>query len=162
MAIDRNQKAREEFASKQLTHQRRQFQQAFASGAVFVTDRFGNRIEPGDVVVYLPPAAGLVAQIGAVTPVLDPGAQPGFVRVTMVTEIPLTYRGGTVAGDMLVMRKQAQIKQEMQDAGAAAPDAAPPETEEPPPVTAPTDVSDDAAAPAAEEPSVDEPRVTLE
>lgn len=159
MAIDRNQRARDDFA---LAAERRKFQQAFAAGAVFVTDRFGNRIEPGDVLVYLPPSSGIVCQVGALTPVLDPGAQPGFVRLTLVTEIPLTYRGGTIASDMLVMRKQAQIKQEMQDAGAAAPDAAPPETEEPPPVTAPTDVSDDAAAPAAEEPSVDEPRVTLE
>ena len=160
--MDRNEKARHDF---QLATERRRFQQAFAAGVVFVTDRFGNRIEPGDVAVYLPPAAGIVVQVGAVTPVLDPGVQPGFVRLTLVTEIPLTYRSGTVASDLLIMRKQAQIQAELQGqqaAAASSPDGPVPAVEDghanPDAIAQAEETSPAAAASehASEEPHVDD------
>lgn len=85
MAIDRNQKSRDEFAA---ARQRKQFVDAVNTGQASLHDRFGKRITAGATVLYLPPPTGLMYQVADVQPVLDPGAPAGLLRLTLVMTAP--------------------------------------------------------------------------
>jgi hypothetical protein len=101
MAHDRNAKAREEFKQ---ARERKQFLDAFNSGAVRVVDIFGNPILPGALVYWEPPHQVLVHEVIAVNPVLDPNMPPG-VRIVLAQQVPLTYQVMQARDLVIVGRK---------------------------------------------------------
>jgi hypothetical protein len=107
--IDRNQKAKDEFASAQRRKQMKDFAEAARAGHVGVGDRFGNRLEPKQLVVWIAPPHGMIYEIVSVDPVLDPNAPPGLMRVTLTMTAPVTYRAGQNAVDITVVGRQEEL-----------------------------------------------------
>ena len=104
MAQDRNEKARQEF---QMGQERRKFAHALAAGQTGVVDRFGAMVTQGDLVVW-EPANSIVCEVVEVSPVLDPRAPIGLVRMTVTMNAPLTFPAGQPQiGIMRCGRQQA-------------------------------------------------------
>lgn len=125
MAQDRNERARQQF---QLARARKQFADAVGSGQVPVIDRFGNQVEIGAHVIWFPPPYGLNYIVKDIAPVLDPGAPPGLMKITLVCEVPAVYQAGTPAKDMLLIQRGGMAE------GAEAVEAQEP-AEPPSPIT---------------------------
>lgn len=80
------------------------------SGVIPPRDRFGNAIQPGDLVVYHPPV-DLVFQVKDVKPVMDPRAPQGLVNVVLVVEVPVGVNVSQVTGNFIrVGRIQEQVE----------------------------------------------------
>lgn len=84
--MDRNEAARQRFASESQKREAQRLQQEFAraisTGQAGVLDRFGQKIEPGALVLFHPPY-DYVYTVTDIAPVLAPNVPPGMVRVTL-------------------------------------------------------------------------------
>lgn len=94
---------------EQEFHKRRQramaeahIQKAIQAGdpRVFPMDRFGAPCIPGAKILYRPDF-DFVYEVLEVAPVLDPGAPPGMIKVTMVAETTIVLRAGQLAMNMV-------------------------------------------------------------
>ena len=105
--MDRNQRARDQFAQQQeVAKMRRQFAQAVAAGQVKVIDRFSKAIEVGSLVVWSLPH-DFVWLVQDIKPVLDPNVQPGLVAVTLTATAPDSLcRVNSPITEMIVVGKQ--------------------------------------------------------
>lgn len=137
--MDRNQAAREKFAaaqrSRELAKARQEFAAAAAAGQAAVYDKFGKRVEAGQLVHFIAPATGVVAEVVGVGPVMDPNAPVGLIKIELVISQPLTYQAGVQARDLIVVGRQATPEQQM---ALETPGAEEPATEEPEPIDDPT------------------------
>lgn len=86
MAMDRNQRAKAQFAAGL---NRKRMADAIGTGQVNAVDRFTQPIEVGKLCVYQPNPDIMLWEVTEVRPVLDPGAPPGMVRVTCATSITM-------------------------------------------------------------------------
>lgn len=92
--MDRNEKARAEFAAKQ-------FENGVRDGKITIHDRFGNPLQVGSLAVWHPPY-DLVWQVKEITPSLDPN-QPPAIKVSLIAEVPAQFRAGIKAMDLIVV-----------------------------------------------------------
>lgn len=76
-----------------LAAQRRQFLQAFSTGALAAVDRFGNPIQPGCKMLFRN-QVDMVVTCVAVNPVLDPRVPPGQVDVILSMQAPVRVTAG--------------------------------------------------------------------
>ncbi len=100
MGMDRNQRAKQQFAEAQ---QRRVFIQQVASGETCAYDKDRKRLEAGHLVFWEPPPFlyWLVKDVG---PALD---QPGpAMRITLTITVPLLVRPGDPVMNMVVQGRQ--------------------------------------------------------
>ena len=103
MSTDRNQAARDKFAQAQQQRQAmQQFAQAVASGATGVIDRFGNRIEPGSSILFKPPF-DYIYKVESISPVLEPGAPAGLVRMRLTIDVPVAVPVNQQQMNMIVV-----------------------------------------------------------
>lgn len=108
MSLDRNQKARQDFA---LAQQRRAFAQAVQAGQTGLIDRFGSFIRAGDGVLWFPQQTfptGVVVQVVDVGPNLDLNVRPGTMKLSLLLEVQLNYPAGSPAIDLLRLNRPAE------------------------------------------------------
>ena len=91
--MDRNQQARDQFKQGQQQREAAKLQQEFAralsAGQAGVLDRFGQKIEPGTLLLFHPPY-DYVYTVVDVAPVLAPNVPPGYVRLTLELKMQAT------------------------------------------------------------------------
>lgn len=71
------------------------FQRDVASGVVGPKDRFGARLNPGDMVIFQP-ETDLVFDVMDVKPNFSPGVPPGVVDVILGVQFRVTYLANTM------------------------------------------------------------------
>jgi len=104
--MDRNQRARDQFAAQQeITKMRQQFAAAVASGQAKVLDRFSVPIEAGSLVVWKCPQDWVWA-VTDVKPMLDPRQAPGLVEITFTATVPAVCRVNSPIVEMIHVGKQ--------------------------------------------------------
>ena len=103
-------------------HAHRQFSQQYAAGRGRVLDRFNQPLDVGTIVVYRP-AQDLVFTVVEATPILDPQAPPGAVRVVLQAIVPMLSMGGQPRGDMIVIGRQDVSGDHVDISGPKAQDA---------------------------------------
>jgi len=138
---DRNERARQEFASKQKQQQAakvmQQFARDLAQGVTGVVDRFGAKVVDGSYIVYAPPY-DLIFEVVKLVPVLDLAAPPGMVRLTLRCETTVDLFVGQRSMTMIKCGEKAQDGvAEIQPPGSVPPAG---------PSTTPLLLADDAAA----------------
>lgn len=101
--MDGNDRSRDEF---KRGAERRQFQQAVASGQTGVVDRFGALLKAGDLVLWFPPKEGLVFEVEDVGPDLHPGLPAGVMKVILSAKVPVQYPAGRPCQDLLRVGRQ--------------------------------------------------------
>ncbi len=97
MAIDRNQKARDEFA---IARARKQFQDAVASGQASLRDRLGRPLKVGDSVLVSPNVPPIM-RVASVGPVLDPSVPPGYLKMELTVTIPFMEQANKSIANMV-------------------------------------------------------------
>jgi hypothetical protein len=87
-----------------LNRMAKQFVAAVSRGEVGVLDRFGNKVDPGDKVVWHPPYDP-VWDVVAIQPVLEQGAQPGAMQITFGCTVPMNLFAGMATMSMMLVQK---------------------------------------------------------
>jgi hypothetical protein len=146
--MDRNQQARDEFAKKQqVARMQREFAAAVSSGKAAVVDRFGHRVEPGMHILLHPPYDYVYTVVDA-APVLDPKIPPGYVRLTVRTELNMVLPVNDPQMMMIVVG--SVVGEAGEGAGTQGAATPPPDPIDPPPIDPPP--TDDAQEPPRDEP----------
>jgi len=131
--MDRNQQARERFASEAQKREAQRLQQEFAravsGGQAGVLDRFGQRIEPGALLLFHPPY-DYVYTVVDVAPVLAPNVPPGYVRLSLELKMQATVPVNQPQMTMVRVGDAAGVAQAA-DSPAPTPIAPPPIADEP-------------------------------
>jgi len=96
--MDRNDKARQEFAHKA-------FQTAVRMGKAYAIDRFASPIQQGSLVLWATPH-DMVWQVIDVKPVLDVRQPPGLMTLVMHCEVPVQFIAGQPAMGLVVVGRQ--------------------------------------------------------
>jgi hypothetical protein len=104
--IDRNQQARMKDEARRATLQQKQafdrFRGDLQLGVTGLVDRFGNRCQSGDSVLWRVPAThDLAWTIQDIVPVLDPTKPVGVMRVKLVCEVPAEFLAGIPSVSMI-------------------------------------------------------------
>ncbi len=122
MAIDRNQKARDEFA---IARARKQFQDAVASGQASLRDRLGRPLKEGDSVLVstnVPP----IMRVTSVGPILDPSVPPGYLKLELTCTIPYVEQPNKAIASLVKIGEAAAPAGEVPATNVAEPPAEPP------------------------------------
>jgi hypothetical protein len=127
--MDRNQQARMKEESRRASLQHKQAFDRFTGdlqlGRTGLVDRFGNRCQAGDSVLWrVPQTHDLAWTIKDIVPVLDPTKPVGVMRVKMVCEVPAEFLAGVPSVSMIRVSVPAAPD-------APADEAKTPETETP-------------------------------
>lgn len=96
--IDPNVQAQREFAHRQFALQ-------VQRGEAAILDRFGQKLEPGAIVLFHN-NQDLVFQVAEVAPILDPNQPPGRFRLMLETTAPLAYPANVPIADLVRVGKQ--------------------------------------------------------
>ena len=145
--------------NREIGNMRRAFAADFAAGKVPVKDRFGRPVTEGSLIVWHPPQ-DLVYQVEKVEPILDPNQPPGYVRVTVTLQAPVTWPAGQSAPDIIAV---GNAKDGHVVVDGMFPTAAPPEPEDQQPPAPTAGESPNAAVdvPGADAPApIEEPPPT--
>ena len=119
---------------QQLQAQQRRFLQALSAGQVSALDRFGQKMEAGQSLLFRPPF-DLVYQIAGISPVLDPRMAPGLLAVTLTVTFPFHVQGNQPNPNAVIVLGKTQAappetpKPETPDGETPTPPAPAPETE---------------------------------
>lgn len=110
--MDRNERARQQFAAQQqivaqMRVQLAAFAQDFASGRAAVLDRFATAVKTHDLVLWHPPH-DLVYEVVKIEPILNPAPnQPiGLIQVTLTLTAPVQLMAGQPAMSVVVVGHQ--------------------------------------------------------
>jgi hypothetical protein len=99
--------------------------QHFASAKAQVRDAVGRVLEVGDEVLVLTPKTLL--RVAEIKPILDPGAPPNAMLVTLVTRMAIACPRDQGIEDLYFLRHQAEIGDgAIQGGGTQADDVDPP------------------------------------
>lgn len=110
--MDRNERARQQFAAQQqyVAQMRAQlavFTQDFASGKAAALDRFASAIKVHDLLLWHPPH-DLVYEVTKVEPILNPApGQPiGLIQITVELTAPVQLMAGQPAMGIVIVGHQ--------------------------------------------------------
>ena len=80
----------------------RKFIQALSAGQANALDRFNQTMKPGQRVLFHNPV-DLVFEVSAIAPVLDPGAPPGLMNVTLAATITVPMPANQANQAMMIL-----------------------------------------------------------
>jgi hypothetical protein len=93
---------------QEMADARRKFADGVARGQIAALDRFGNRIDIGDKLMWKN-LVDLVFDVVAVNPVMDPRVAPGLMDITLTVTFPIRYNGGVPYDKAVIIAKREPV-----------------------------------------------------
>jgi hypothetical protein len=106
-----------------LQRQQRQFLQALSSGQVHAVDRFRNKIEAGQKILFRPPY-DLIFEVVSVTPLLDPNAPAGMITLHLAVQVPVHVQANVENPQLIIVGGAPHAQQTQPAATPAQPEPA--------------------------------------